>query len=153
MRGYYEVGVYNPKHEVNVGTLWRSAYQCGASGIFTIGRRWSQQSSDTVKAWKHVPMRNYSDIEDMVAMIPYSCQLIGVEMGGEPLRQFSHPERAVYLLGAEDNGLPADVLRRCVRVVSIEALRTESYNLAVAGSIVMWHRLLTRGVFKDERCA
>ena len=34
---YFEIGVYHPKKEVNIGTLWRTAYQLGASVIFTIG--------------------------------------------------------------------------------------------------------------------
>lgn len=31
-RGYFEIGVYHPKTPMNVGTLWRSAYQLGAAG-------------------------------------------------------------------------------------------------------------------------
>jgi tRNA(Leu) C34 or U34 (ribose-2'-O)-methylase TrmL len=44
---YFEIGIYHPKTRNNVGTLWRSAYQLGASGLFTIGRRYERQSSDT----------------------------------------------------------------------------------------------------------
>lgn len=40
MRGFFEIGVYHPKTAENIGTLLRSAYQCGASGVFTIGTRW-----------------------------------------------------------------------------------------------------------------
>ena len=36
MSGYFEIGIYNGKTEVNMGTLWRSAYQLGASGIFIV---------------------------------------------------------------------------------------------------------------------
>lgn len=34
---YFAIGIYHPKTEMNMGTLWRSAYQLGASYIFTIG--------------------------------------------------------------------------------------------------------------------
>ena len=62
-------------------------------------------------------------------------------MGGTPLSQFEHPERAVYLLGAEDAGLPAPIARACHHVVSLEGDRAASYNVATAGTIVMYDRL------------
>lgn len=140
MRGYFEIGIFRGKTALNVGTLWRSAYQLGASGIFTIGARYPQQASDTVLAYKHVPMRVYNSFEDFYEHLPHDCRLVGVEMGGQPLSGFTHPERTIYLLGSEDNGLPKPVLNKCHFVVSLEAVRTESYNVAVAGSLVMYDR-------------
>jgi len=46
--GYFEIGVYGAKRETNVGTLWHSAYQLGASGIFVIGRRYQKQSRERI---------------------------------------------------------------------------------------------------------
>jgi tRNA G18 (ribose-2'-O)-methylase SpoU len=142
MAGYFEIGICNGKAAVNVGTLWRSAYQLGASGIFTIGARYPKQASDTVKAWRHIPMRAFRTIGEFLAARPRDCLVVGVEMGGTPLWRFAHPERALYVLGAEDSGLSAEMLRACQRVVTIEAVRTESFNVAVAGSVVMWDRLV-----------
>ena len=51
------------------------------------------------------------------------------------------PQQAVYLLGAEDNGLPPRVLEKCHRLVSLPSVRTNSYNVAVAGSLVMYDRV------------
>jgi len=141
-RGYFEIGVWHPKTEANVGTLWRTAYQMGAAGIFVIGPRYpARQSSDTVKAWRHIPLRRYDDVDALVATLPYSCPLVGVEMGGKPLGDYHHQERACYLLGAEDHGLPAAVLRRCTTVLELPSVRTASFNVAVAGAMVMYHRL------------
>lgn len=140
MRGYFEIGIYQGKHTVNLGTLWRSAYQLGAACVFVIGRRYEKQSSDTYKTWRHIPLRNFADFDAFQAARPYDCPLIGVEMGGKALAGFKHPQRAVYLLGAEDSGLPNRVLRACQDVVSLEALNQASYNVAVAGSLVMYHR-------------
>jgi len=42
--------------------------------------------------------------------------------------------------GAEDSGLPQRILSACNAVVAIESVRSQSYNLAVSGSIVMYHR-------------
>ena len=142
MSGFFEIGIYHTKTEVNVGTLWRSAYQLGASGIFTIGRRYKSQSSDTVKSWRHIPLRNFVDFDDFSKHRPMDAVLVGVEMGGHKLTNYIHPKSCIYLLGAEDSGLPTDIIDRCNHLVSIESVNTESYNVAVAGSIVMYHRLL-----------
>ena len=144
MRGFFEIGIYQPKTETNVGTLWRSAYQLGAIGIFTIGRRYKNQSSDTCVANRHVPLRHYDDFEDFNSHRPSQATLIGIEMNGDTLSYFSHPEQAIYLLGAEDDGLPQEILGRCRYIVSLESVRQPSYNVAVAGSIVMYHRQFTR---------
>lgn len=140
MRGFFEIGVFHPKHEVNIGTLWRSAFQLGASGIFTIGRRYQKQSSDTPATVRHIPMRNYENWEQFNDNRPHGAILIGVETSGYHLSNFCHPERAIYLLGAEDHGLPDEILAHCQIVIGIESVRLLSYNVAIAGSIVMWHR-------------
>jgi tRNA G18 (ribose-2'-O)-methylase SpoU len=145
VRGYFEVGVYRPKTAENIGTLWRSAFQLGAAGIFTIGCRFPKRGSDTPKAWKHIPLRHYGDFEDFALHTPDSCELVGVEMGGKSLADFAHPERAIYLLGAEDDGLPQEIIARCNRLVSLDSVATNSYNVAVAGSIVAYSRIFGLG--------
>jgi tRNA G18 (ribose-2'-O)-methylase SpoU len=57
MSGYFEIGINNGKTEHNIGTLWRSAYQLGANSIFTIGRRYNKQSSDTYNVPDQIPLR------------------------------------------------------------------------------------------------
>ena len=144
MRGYFEIGIVHGKAAVNVGALWRSAQQLGAAGVFTVGRRYDRQASDVLKSWRHVPVRNYSDLDDLIKHMPLDCWLVGVEVGGKRLRDYCHPERAVYLLGAEDNGLPASAIARCRNVVSLESVGPNSYNVAVAGSLVMYDRVFGR---------
>lgn len=138
---YFEIGIYHTKTETNVGTLWRSAYQLGASGIFTIGRRYKKQSSDTYKAVCHIPLRHFESLEDFKAQRPIGAVLVGVEMGGQSLSGFLHPKQAIYLLGAEDHGLPNEILEYCQVIVSLESIRQASYNVAVTGSIVMYDRM------------
>lgn len=145
MRGFFEIGIYRGKTPANVGTLWRSAYQLGAHGIYTVGRRYPNQASDTVKAHRHIPLREFQDMDDFVSAIPFGCPIVAIEMGGKPLANFAHPERAVYLLGAEDHGIPAPALVRCHHVISLPSVRTQSYNVAVAGSLVMFDRLTKQG--------
>lgn len=139
---FFEIGVYNPRNSVNIGTLWRSAYQLGAAGIFTIGRPYRKQSSDTAGTLDRIPLRHYPSFEDFLDTRPVGSLLVGIEIGGTPLGEFTHPDRAIYLLGSEDTGLPEKALAVCNHIISIEAIRSISFNVAVAGSIVMYHRLL-----------
>ena len=139
-RGYFEIGIYQGKTPSNLGTLWRSAFQLGAAGIFLIGNRFHKQASDTVQAYRHIPLREYKDFDHFQETRPYNCMLVGVEMGGRNLSTYNHPERAIYLLGAEDSGLPNIVRDKCQSIISLEAVNTLSYNVAVAGSLVMYHR-------------
>lgn len=56
------------------------------------------------------------------------------------LEDFEHPLDAVYLLGSEDAGLPKSILRACHNVVSLRAENYASYNVAIAGSLIMYDR-------------
>lgn len=142
---YFEIGVYQPRRELNIGTLWRSAYQLGAAGIFTIGRPYKRQPTDTTRTQRNIPLREYNSLEEFLERRPVGAVLVGVEMGGQPLAGFKHPECALYLLGAEDSGLGPRIAGQCNRVVEIESVNYPSYNVAVAGSLVMYHRLITLG--------
>lgn len=141
MRGYFGIGIENGKAEVNLGTLWRSAHIFGAAFIFTVGRRYQQQSSDVKKSWRSIPLFNFPTLAELKAYLPFECLLVGVELipGIEEIENFTHPERAVYLLGSEDRGLSKEALEKCHRFVRLPG--NDCLNVAVAGSIVMYDRL------------
>ena len=147
--GYFEIGIFRPKHWENVGTLWRTAWQLGAAGIFTIGAKPDRQITDVLRVDKRIPLRCYEDFDAFLAARPQGAQLIGVEMGGEKLSTFVHPVRAVYLLGSEVDGLSKDVRSKCQHVVEIESVNYPSYNVAVSGALVMYQRLI--GQMKNEK--
>jgi tRNA (guanosine-2'-O-)-methyltransferase len=136
----FGIGIYHTKTKENLGTLWRSAYQCGASFIFTIGARYTPQSSDVYKTWKQIPCFHYKTFEEFQQHRPHAWQLVCVEQGYQSLQSFKHPKQAVYLLGAEDNGLPPAILLANPNGISLESVNQNSYNVAVAGSIIMYHR-------------
>ena len=142
---FFEIGIFQPRSDENIGTLWRSAWQLGAAGIFTIGKKQRKQTSDVLYVSYKIPFRQYETIEDFLNSRPKQAQLIGIEIGGMPLRTFIHPECAVYLLGSEANGLSKQVLSQCNQVVEIESVRYSSFNVAVSGSIVMYHRCSALG--------
>lgn len=147
--GYFEIGVFHPRSSDNIGTLWRSAYQLGAAGIFTIGRPYRRQTSDTQHTAYEIPLRNYPSFEDFLANRPVGAMLIGIELGGQRLSTFAHPERAVYLLGSESEGLPEQIQRQCNALIGLESINYPSYNLAVAGSLVLYHRVFLAGTKLD----
>jgi tRNA G18 (ribose-2'-O)-methylase SpoU len=141
-RGYYGIGIFKGKTAENLGTLWRTADLFGASFIFTIADRYRKQASDTSMAFRHMPLYNHATFEDFYQHMPYDCPLVGVEIDGdsEDIRAFKHPERCIYLLGAEDSGLPKEVLEKCYKSVRLPG--RFSLNVAVAGSLVMYDRLM-----------
>ncbi len=143
-RGYFGIGIETGKNADNLGTLWRTAHNYGASFIFTIGRRYSPQHSDTTKAWRSLPLYNYDTLEHFKAAIPRECQVVGIEYPNDqakPLTNFNHPSQAIYLLGAEDHGLSKQALALCHRVTMIPgSVLDSSLNVSVAGSILMYDR-------------
>lgn len=143
-RGYFGIGIYRTKTIHNLGTLWRSAQNFGAAFIFTVGRRYKQQASDTLNTPKHVPLFHYEDFDDLCAHRPFDAPLIGIEQCDRSmdLTTFAHPERAIYLLGAEDNGLPRVVVDKCSAIIAIAS--PMCLNVSVAGSIVMFDRSTKR---------
>jgi tRNA(Leu) C34 or U34 (ribose-2'-O)-methylase TrmL len=147
MRGYYGIGVYHPKTEENIGTLWRSAFLYDAAFIFTIGRRYKEQCSDTTKSFRSIPMYHYLDFASFYRHMPYDCRLVCIELSEQSrsLPNFTHPDRCIYLLGAEDYGLPLPVTQGQL-VVQIPAPKPMSTNVAVAGSIVIYDRYVKRGI-------
>ncbi len=138
-RGYFGIGVYRPKNRDNIGTLWRSAHNFGAQFIFVIGERYQRQPSDTTKAQRHIPLFHFATFEDLVATKSPEAAFVFVEQtqGAKELASFCHPQQAIYILGAEDDGVPESLMRGH-RVTFIDT--PICLNVAVAGSIVMFHR-------------
>ena len=157
MRGYCAIGIYRSKKPPNVGTLWRSAQQIQDAGcglLFTIGARFpvearrnafracaeARQNSDTMRATRHIPWVDFASVEEMRLQIP-AAVLVGVELDARAtsLATFAHPQRAIYLLGSEDGGIPMRDRTLCDHLIQIPA---GNLNVAVAGSLVLYDRLL-----------
>jgi tRNA G18 (ribose-2'-O)-methylase SpoU len=139
--GYAAIGVFRGKTEHNIGTLWRSAYILGAAYIFTVDKKYKKQSSDVLRAWSRIPLFHYNTFDELLANIPYDCRLVGVEIDDNAtwLSEFEHPQRAIYLLGAEDTGLPQEVRDKCHFLIKLPG--NSSLNVGVTGSIVLHDRV------------
>lgn len=145
-KGFFGIGIYRGKTAANHGTLWRSAYQMGASFIFTIGSRFQRYASDTTQAWTKIPVFQFPDFASFASTAPFAAPWIAIELNrtAVSLKDFKHPRRAIYILGAEDNGLPRSIKEACRSVVYIPCARSASMNVAAAGSVVMYDRVVKR---------
>jgi len=139
-QGFFGIGIQNGKTPENLGVLWRSAQNMGASFIFTIGNRYAKQACDTHKAIGAMPYFHYKNFDDFFDNLPKGAMLVGVELDEKSvqLETFTHPRRCVYLLGAEDHGLPKLAIEKAHHLVKFKS--ELSLNVAVAGSIVMYDR-------------
>lgn len=145
-RGYFAIGIFEPKYDENIGTLWRHGLIYGAHFIFTVGSHYQHEPGDTAKTPRHVPLWRFSDMTDMREHLPENCQLVGVEMEDDDsvaLNEFKHPERAAYLLGGESHGLPREI-RDEISTVHIPTPKPISLNVAATGTLVMHDRFIKK---------
>ena len=146
MRGYFGIGVEGVSKAMNVGNLFRTAHAFGASFVFTIDAQYKRadtERSDTSRTAQQVPLYEFASVEAL--RLPTDCALVGMELvdDADTLPSFRHPRCAAYVLGPERGALSARLTARCERVVRIPT--KFSVNLAVAGAIVMYDRLISLG--------
>ncbi|WP_428492689.1 RNA methyltransferase [Rhodopila sp.] len=150
-RGYFGIGAEGVSKSANIGALLRTAHAFGASFCFTIGTGWDSRAArtaDTADTPLHVPTWRYPTLDDL--SLPNGCALVGVELlpDAVDLPSFRHPLAAAYVLGPERAGLSADLLARCDHVIRIPT--RFALNLAVAGALVLYDRLLQHGRFAER---
>ena len=150
-RGYFGIGVEGVSKSANVGALLRTAHAFGAAFCFTLGAGFDNRAArlaDTSDTASHVPLWRFPTLDDMA--LPQGCVLVGIELleDAVELPSFRHPLNAAYVLGPERSGLSPEVLARCRHVVRIPT--RFALNLAVAGALVLYDRLLQHGRFADR---
>jgi tRNA(Leu) C34 or U34 (ribose-2'-O)-methylase TrmL len=136
--GYAAIGLHNPKNPQNVGGVLRAAYCFGATLVAIAGSRYRQQSTDTAKAYRFLPVLQ---VDDLHGVVPFDCVPVAVERqaGAVGLPDYVHPERAFYLFGPEDGDLGQSITRWCRDVVYVPT--DHSLNLAAVVNIVLYDRL------------
>lgn len=138
-RGYAAIGLFHPKNAINVGCAMRAAHVYGASLVVASPSRprYGHGSTDTTKAWRHIPMQN---VDDLHSVIPFGCVPVAIELvsGARSLVDYVHPERAFYIFGPEDGTLGDRVLDWCRDVVYVPGDRC--MNLAACVNVVLYDR-------------
>ena len=146
MKGYFGIGVEGVSKAMNVGTLFRTAHAFGAAFVFTVRAQYNRREgghSDTSDTPRSVPTYQFADLQSF--RLPQGCRLVGVEISDDAIElpSFRHPRQAAYVLGAEREGLSAEMQALCDHVVRIPT--RFSVNLGVAGALIMYDRLLSLG--------
>lgn len=152
-RGYFAIGAERMSKALNLGNLMRSAHGFGASFTFTVGATYRalEAHADTSKSQLHLPHYNWNSLDEMA--FPQGCRLVGVELIDEAidLPSFRHPVRAAYVLGPEKGSLSPQLLERCDFTVKIPT--RFCVNVAMAGAIVMYDRVLSLAHFAERPVA
>jgi RNA methyltransferase, TrmH family len=118
----------------NVGTLLRSADAFGASLAFSAGCAditGPKALRASAGAVFRVPTAGFDDVDGRrVALVAHE---------GTPLQQLAREVPVSFVLGAEREGLPDDVVAACDEAASITiAPSAESLNVAMAGTIALY---------------
>jgi tRNA G18 (ribose-2'-O)-methylase SpoU len=150
-RGYFGIGAEGVSKSANVGALLRTAHAFGAAFCFTVGAGWDAREArlaDTSDTAAHVPLWRFPNPAGTA--LPDGCVLVGIELLDDAIElpSFRHPLNAAYVLGPERSGLSPEMLARCRHVVRIPT--RFALNLAVAGALVLYDRLLQHGRFADR---
>jgi TrmH family RNA methyltransferase len=117
----------------NVGTLIRSADAFGAGVALSPGcadPTGPKALRASMGSIFRVPIGEFDDAAGRrVALVPGRGEpLAGVDLSGD----------VVFVLGAERDGLPEDVLARCDATATIPLAGAESLNVAMAGAIALY---------------
>lgn len=153
-RGYFGLGAEGVSKTANMGALLRTGHAFGASFCFAVGAGWDARAArraDTSETQHHVPLWRFDDAAAL--HLPPECTLVGVELLDEAveLPSFRHPLDAAYVLGPERSGLSPAMRARCRHLVRIPT--RFALNLAVAGALVLYDRLLQHGRFAERPVA
>lgn len=137
MRGYAAIGLVGTKNGSNVGGVMRAAFCYDAALIVIQGERYKRFSTDTSATARHIPLLHGNVLD----LIPHDCVPVAIEIvdGARSLPAYTHPERAFYIFGPEDNSISSAILKRCRDVVSIPT--RACLNLAATVNVVLYDRL------------
>jgi TrmH family RNA methyltransferase len=137
--------IINPE---NIGNLIRLADNVGATEVFILGEDFNLRMSSIKKtaglSFNHVRL-TFIPPDQFFKHLDSDYQLVAVETSQKSTNIFKTrlPERIVYLLGNERNGLPEDILNKCDQQVHIPMTgNCKSMNVSHALSVALfeWQR-------------
>jgi tRNA G18 (ribose-2'-O)-methylase SpoU len=144
-RSPLHVAIENIEHDLNIGSIVRTANAFNVAGVHVVGRRrWNRRGAMVTDAY--LSITHHPDPADLVAWARSSglpILAIDVVPGAIPLDEFALPRACVLLFGQEGPGLSAEALAAADAVLSIPQYgSTRSINVAAAAAIAMhnWAR-------------
>jgi tRNA G18 (ribose-2'-O)-methylase SpoU len=138
-RNDLHIAIENWQHDMNIGTIVRSANAFNVSAVHIIGKRhWNRRGAMVTD--RYLDIIHHSTVEDFVASVK-GRHIIAVDNlpGAIPLSQATLPEKAALVFGGEGPGLSKEMQRAAEQMIMIEQFgSTRSVNVGVAAGIVMY---------------
>ncbi len=144
-RNPLHVAIENWQHDLNIGSIVRTANAFNVAAVHVVGRRrWNRRGAMVTDRYLHV--QHHRDVADLTTWArEHDLTLWGVDNvpGSVPLESTSLPRDCVLLFGQEGTGLSAEAVAACAGAVAItQHGSTRSINAGAAAAIVMhaWMR-------------
>jgi tRNA G18 (ribose-2'-O)-methylase SpoU len=137
----FHVAIENFQHDINIGSVVRSANAFNAAAVHIIGKkRWNRRGAMSTE--KYVVLIHHPDVESFLIWTKqHEVPIIGVDnvAGSVKLSQATLPQRCVLVMGQEGPGISPDMTSVCDMLVAIEQFgSTRSVNVGAAAAIVMY---------------
>ena len=136
----FHVAIENWQHDLNIGTVVRTANAFLAAEVHIVGRRrWNRRGAMVTDRYQHV--RHHLDVAALVGWARAGgLPLLAVDNlpGARPLETEPLPRACVLLFGQEGSGLSEEARDAADGVLSIAQFgSTRSINAGVAAGIAM----------------
>jgi len=137
----FHVAIENWQHDMNIGSIVRSANAFLADTVHIVGkRRWNRRGAMVTDRYQHV--RHHEDVATFAAWADAaSLPVIAIDnvTGSTPVHNADLPERCVLLFGQEGPGLSPEALDAASAVVEITQYgSTRSINASAAAAVIMY---------------
>src|SRR3954464_14728445 len=136
----FHVAIENFEHDLNIGTVVRTANAFLAAEVHVVGRRrWNRRGAMVTDRYQH--LRHHPDVAGVLAFAAAGgLTVIAVDNGPDavPLETVDLPRRCLLLFGQEGPGLTPAARAGATLTVSIAQFgSTRSLNAGVAAGIAM----------------
>ncbi|MEN9710631.1 MAG: hypothetical protein RL441_623 [Actinomycetota bacterium] len=148
----FHVAIENLEHDLNIGSIVRSANAFMAAEVHIVGkRRWNRRGAMVTDRYQHV--RHHENVEQLAAWAQRNnLPIIGIDNlpGSVPIETYDLPRECVLLFGQEGAGLTpeaGEVVEACLSIAQFGS--TRSINAGAAAAIAM-HAWIRRHEFGQE---
>ncbi|WP_327015545.1 TrmH family RNA methyltransferase [Cryobacterium sp. GrIS_2_6] len=136
----FHVAIENWQHDMNIGSIVRSANAFGADTVHIIGRkRWNKRGAMVTDRYQHV--LHHADVSTFVLWAANEgLPIIAIDNvpGSVLIETFAIPERCVLLFGQEGPGLSDEAIAAADAVLEISQFgSTRSINASAAAAVAM----------------
>ncbi|GAA0434846.1 TrmH family RNA methyltransferase [Leifsonia naganoensis] len=136
----FHVAIENWQHDMNIGSIVRSANAFAADTVHIIGRRrWNKRGAMVTDRYQHVV--HHEDVEAFVAWSREAgLPIIAVDNvpGSVLIETFALPRECVLLFGQEGPGLSQPAIDAADAVIEISQFgSTRSINASAAAAVAM----------------